>query len=208
MKINVNSAFIIHFSASGADGTRLPLQSLDFSATVRALGDQRLFGASHRGDDWDGCAPSATDPDAVDFFIPAATLGCGDLSIYLSCDIPDESYPGGVRTVSFTKQTDITLTHGEPDSPTAAEVEAVLPFAVVGAYEAARSQGFEGSAEEFYDALAALPVLVRAGLTADVASQVRLSASVRVADEAEMERRIASGDFEPGRLYYVAEEEG
>lgn len=49
--------------------------------------------------------------------------------------------------------------------------------------------------------------LIRAGLTEDEANQIRLSTAIQVADEEEMERRIAAGEFEAGQLYFTAEEE-
>lgn len=49
--------------------------------------------------------------------------------------------------------------------------------------------------------------LIRAGLTEDEANQIRLSTAIQVADEEEMERRIAAGEYEAGQLYFTAEEE-
>lgn len=49
--------------------------------------------------------------------------------------------------------------------------------------------------------------LIRAGLTEDEANQIRLATAIQVADEEEMERRIAAGEFEAGQLYFTAEEE-
>lgn len=49
--------------------------------------------------------------------------------------------------------------------------------------------------------------LISAGITEAQAKQIRLSTPIEVADEEEMERRIAAGEFEPGQIYFTAEEE-
>lgn len=45
------------------------------------------------------------------------------------------------------------------------------------------------------------------GLTDEQAKQIRLSTPIEVADEQEMEQRIAAGEYEDGQIYFVAEEE-
>lgn len=52
-----------------------------------------------------------------------------------------------------------------------------------------------------------VPGLIRIGLTHAEETALRLASAVEVADEEEMERRIAAGEFESGRLYFTAEEE-
>lgn len=49
--------------------------------------------------------------------------------------------------------------------------------------------------------------LIRAGITDDEAIQIQHSTPIEVADEEEMERRIAAGEFEAGQIYFTAEEE-
>lgn len=49
--------------------------------------------------------------------------------------------------------------------------------------------------------------LVSVGLTNEQAKQIRLSTPIEVADEQEMERRIAAGEYEDGQIYFIAEEE-
>ena len=49
--------------------------------------------------------------------------------------------------------------------------------------------------------------LKSAGITDEQAKQIRHSTPIEVASEEEMEQRIATGEYEDGQIYFIAEEE-
>lgn len=95
-------------------------------------------------------------------------LSKGILHVDFTAKIPSGIYPDGVKDKVVVMPLDIELVGetGDCICPGTAEVEVMLDFAVVSAYEAACKEGFTGTQEEYYAGLGMLPDL--AALTSDL----------------------------------------
>lgn len=95
-------------------------------------------------------------------------LSKGILHVDFTAKIPSGIYPDGVKDKVVVMPLDIELVGetGDCSCPGTAEVEVMLDFAVVSAYEAACKEGFTGTQEEYYAGLGMLPDL--AALTSDL----------------------------------------
>lgn len=95
-------------------------------------------------------------------------LSKGILHVDFTAKIPSGIYPDGVKDKVVVMPLDIELVGetGDCSCPGTAEVEVMLDFAVVSAYETACKEGFSGTQEEYYAGLGMLPDL--ATLTSDL----------------------------------------
>lgn len=95
-------------------------------------------------------------------------LSKGILHVDFTAKIPSGIYPDGVKDKVVVMPLDIELVGetGDCICPGTAEVEVMLDFAVVSAYEAACKEGFTGTQKEYYAGLGMLPDL--AALTSDL----------------------------------------
>ena len=119
------------------------------------------------------------DGDAIHIYCDNPRIGRGQLHVEFHALLPDKCYPDNTKDTYMSQALEVELVDGNPCCPSHAEVEVMLPFAVISAYDTARAAGFEGTAEEYYAGLAALPALSAtvsdlAAAKAEVAAALRL----------------------------------
>ena len=103
------------------------------------------------------------DGDAIHIYCDNPRIGRGQLHVEFHALLPDKCYPDNTKDTYMSQALEVELVDGNPCCPSHAEVEVMLPFAVISAYDTARAAGFEGTAEEYYAGLAALPALYPQG---------------------------------------------
>lgn len=79
----------------------------------------------------------------------------GVLSVECSFETANELYAdGSQKEVSWVRPAGVELVTGNGDEATSFDIDLVMPFAIVTAYQMAVKYGYEGTEEDFYKALA------------------------------------------------------
>ena len=82
-------------------------------------------------------------------------LPAGRLILVLTSYIPNPLYPDGSKKITDEYPLNIELVEGRGDTCVSnIDVEAILPFAYITAYELAKSKGYKGTEEEFIEDMA------------------------------------------------------
>ena len=149
---------------------------------VTVTGTMGAFKAYYTGTQYEGCAVDK-DGKTIHVYVNNHHLGIGRLKVEVWLKFEDVNYPDG-KDMHLVDKTSFVLVRGNGQLD-AATVEMALPFAVVTAYDVARSKGYEGTQEDFYDSLAT----VSTATTDAVAATERAVAAAAEADAAGVEAK-------------------
>ena len=180
--VNPHSDFPLYYTVRDPRGEVLPLCDIPFSLRLYSR-HAVSFRAWHDSEGWHNCRPVTDDEDyprgTILVTVANHNLGCGPVSAELHYYLPDDRFQSGCRRVCDRQKLPLVITDEATDAPAAIDIEAVLPMAVMTAYDTARAAGFDGTAEEYYAGLSALPALSAtvsdlAAAKAEVAAALRL----------------------------------
>ena len=175
-KINYKSDFDFILRLKDCNRKDVSWPSFDWDARFWTSTRANAVSASCKGGQLSNCF---NDNGLIHIVLDNHHLSKGKLEMEFHAELPNGIYPDGVEDVFAPQPLDIMLVDGQGDCFTEAEVEYILPFAVVTAYDTARAAGFDGTAEEYYAGLSALPALSAsvsdlAAAKAEVAAALRL----------------------------------
>lgn len=166
-RIPCHSDFTINYRATFR-GTALPLERLPFVLRIQSWG-AKTYVASHNPEtnEWVNCGPGET-ADYIRIFMHDHGLLAGELHAELHVRVPDDDYPGGSRNLCYSTHLGVELTDGCCGTCACdVNVDVVLPYAVVTAYDIAVAAGYKGTREEYLAMLAGLPEDERARIEAE-----------------------------------------
>jgi len=115
-----------------AEDRDIGFPTFDFRARFHCAGSARSFTASYIGG---RCVNCHNHDGRLEIICADHGLPPGQLLVDFHADIPDSCFPDGRRPSVRPLPLDIELTIGPSDLPTAAEVEATVPFIVRGLLE-------------------------------------------------------------------------
>lgn len=118
---------------------------------VTVTGNMGTFEARYNGQNGKGCAVDE-DGKTIHVYVNNHHLGIGRLTVDVWLKFEDANYPQG-KDIHLIDRTSFALVRGNGQTD-AVTVEMALPFAIVTAYDVARSKGYQGTQEEFYNSLA------------------------------------------------------
>jgi len=167
-KIYYKSDFDFEVNLGGlADRNMAEAADLDFEGTVfPELRPGKGFRFSRTGDVWINCVPGESSGahscgTGLSFRVTCDrhNLPPGPLSLELTVHFPDPDYPDGCRRQVCRHSLPIELVTGECDCGDAApaSVRVTLPYIYASAYDLAKANGYTGTREEYYAAIADMP---------------------------------------------------
>ena len=201
------------------DEKQITVPECDFIVRFYVEGyEGRHYDCSHIGGVWSNCEPSEDGTKLV-CYINNQRLGIGELCAEFHYISPDRRYSdGSKKSVVIIDSTElgVELVEDNGDAVTEAAIDVTLPFIYRTAYEIARDHGYNGTAEDFYSALASVVAIadaekkrVTAEITRNANEQERIeneenrlnAESERVNAEAQRVRNEAiRGDAESVRV--------
>lgn len=128
----------------------------DFTIKLYTIGERKVI-VSKRGDVLTNCF---NDNGRLHIVCNNHGLPAGELQADFTGYLPDALYPDGIRTVVKTWDLGITLDPKAHSCHTIEDVEVVVPYVYVTAYELAKRAGYQGTLEEYTEALNSMPEMV------------------------------------------------
>ena len=141
------------------DEKQITVPDCDFLVRFYIEGyEGRHYDCSHIGGVWSNCEPSEDGTKLV-CYINNQRLGIGELCAEFHYMPTDKRYSdGSQKSVVIIDSTElgVELVEDNGDAVTEAAIDVTLPFIYRTAYEIARDNGYTGTAEDFYSALASV----------------------------------------------------
>ena len=149
--------FVVRLTDCADKNLTVPWPDCDWEMLFFTSSKANTYAASRKNGVYTNCFAEAD--GGMHFVLDNHRLAPGVLHMQLHVRLPNGIYPDGVQNLYRPQPLGIELVTDAGDCPTAAETEAVVPYAVVTAYETARAAGFAGTEAEYYAGLEALPAL-------------------------------------------------
>ena len=157
MKFNYQSEFDFTISSTGGEASLL---EIDFDAYAHIIDKPYpRVGFGRRNGTLYDCFDDA---GKVHVVCDKHGFSPGDLVVEIFLHVPNQIYPDREQTRHSTIRTDIELVEGKGDEGTTAEIEAIIPYAIVTDYEIAKRHGYSGTQEEYTKSIDELPDCVEA----------------------------------------------
>ena len=156
-KINYKSDFDFILHLYDGCGNEVDFPDYDFTATFYTFSKANAFIASKRGEELVNCY---NDKGRLHIVCDSHGLAAGELKVDFSVELPDGIYGDGYRRVVTPRELGIMLVCGEGDCPKGKDVEVVVPYVYLSAYELAKQAGYKGTLEEYTEALNNMPKMV------------------------------------------------
>lgn len=171
-KINYRSDFDFILRLVDCEGREVGFPGYDWTARIYTGIEANAFVASCVGGVCTGCY---NDNGRIHVVCDGHRLTPGRLNLEFVAELPEGIYPDGSRRHVTPAPLDIELVTGAGCCPSDIEVEAVIPYATVDAYDMARSAGYTGTREDY------VAQLVQLGDTAAMVSDFA-AGKAKVAD--------------------------
>lgn len=171
-RINYKSDFDFILRLEDCNGDAVGFPACDWTARLYTVSKANAYVASCIGG---VCANCFNDNGEIHVVVDGHRLGAGRLKVEFVFELPNRIYPDGSRREVTPVPLGIELVTGAGDCPTGIEVEAVVPYAVIDAYDMAREAGYAGTRDDY------VAQLVQLGDTAAMVSDFKAGKS-KVAD--------------------------
>lgn len=156
-RINYKSDFDFILKLRDCKGDAVGFPGYDWEARLWTPQNKaNAYTASCRGGVCENCY---NDNGEIHIVCDGHRLGLGQLCAELTVELPNGIYPDGYRKRVEPQLLDIELVNDAGDSPTEAQTEVAVAYAVIDAYDMAVASGYEGTREEYTASLGMLPDL-------------------------------------------------
>lgn len=156
-RINYKSDFDFILRLRDCKGDAVGFPGYDWEARLWTPQNKaNAYTASCRGGVCENCY---NDNGEIHIVCDGHRLGLGQLCAELTVELPNGIYPDGYRKRVEPQLLDIELVNDAGDSPTEAQTEVAVAYAVIDAYDMAVASGYEGTREEYTASLGMLPDL-------------------------------------------------
>lgn len=165
-KINYKSDFGAILRLYDSQGKEVGFPDQDFKALFYTPGNKaNAYTASCIGGE---CTNCYNDNGVIHVVFDNHRMGVGQLKVEFTMSVADARYPDGHKDTVSPYSLDLELVLGKSDDIDDSEIEFIVPYAVIDAYDMAVSSGYTGTREEYITGLNALPDL--AYIASDVSS--------------------------------------
>lgn len=147
-RINYRSDF--RFALSLRNGNVDLSQSPYWKAVLTTTGTN-IYEVSRNGDKFKNC--EIDELGKLQVIVDNHKLEVGELSIEVTLFIPSTDYSDGIELEPVREKTGIMLVPDGGDAPSELDVQVLLPYVYIDAYEIAKRYGYEGTAEDYIDIL-------------------------------------------------------
>lgn len=147
-RINYRSDF--RFALSLRNGNVDLSQSPCWKAVLTTTGTNS-YEVSRNGDEFKNC--EIDELGKLQVIVENHKLEVGELSIEVTLFIPSTDYSDGIELEPVREKTGIMLVPDGGDAPSELDVQVLLPYVYIDAYEIAKRYGYEGTAEDYIDVL-------------------------------------------------------
>ena len=147
-RINYRSDF--RFALSLRNGNVALSQSPYRKAVLTTTGTNS-YEVSRNGDEFKNC--EIDELGKLQVIVDNHKLEVGELSIEVTLFIPSTDYSDGIELDPVREKTGIMLVPDGGDAPSELDVQVLLPYVYIDAYEIAKRYGYEGTAEDYIDIL-------------------------------------------------------
>lgn len=171
-RINYKSDFDFIMRLTDCNGNAVGFPACDWTARLYTTSKANAYVVSCVGG---VCANCYDDNGEIHVVVDGHRLGVGRLNVEFVFELPNRIYPDGSRREVTPVPLGIELITGAGDCTTGIEVEAVVPYAVIDAYDMAREAGYAGTRDDY------VAQLVQLGDTAAMVSDFKAGKS-KVAD--------------------------
>ncbi len=156
-RINYKSDFDFILKLRDCKGDAVGFPGYDWEARLWTPQNKaNAYTASCRGGVCENCY---NDNGEIHIVCDGHRLGLGQLCAELTVELPNGIYPDGYRKRVEPQLLGIELVNDAGDSPTEAQTEVAVAYAVIDAYDMAVASGYEGTREEYTASLGMLPDL-------------------------------------------------
>lgn len=147
-RINYRSDF--RFVLSLKNGNVDLSQSPYWKAVLTTTGTNS-YEVSRNGDKFKNC--EIDELGKLQVIVENHKLEVGELSIEVTLFIPSTDYSDGIELEPVREKTGIMLVPDGGDAPSELDVQVLMPYVYIDAYEIAKRYGYEGTAEDYIDIL-------------------------------------------------------
>lgn len=155
-KVNYQSDFDFILTLKDCRGNDIGFPEYDWVAKFYTINKEKPYIASYIDGE---CTNCYNDNGKIHIVLNEHGLMSGQLKVDFSINLPNGIYPDDGELIVAPLPLDIELIRGCSPCPCSSDIEVVIPYAVVDAYDMATANGFTGSREDFVDGLNALPDL-------------------------------------------------
>lgn len=159
-RINYKSDFdfILHLKDCKDPEKAVPFPECGFDIRFWASNKANAYIASYKDGVYTNCF--RTEDGGMHFVFDNHRLGVGTLKWEPHFELPNDIYPDNIQDMFSKEPLDIELVDGPGDCPTTAEIEIMIPFVYISAYDLAVRNGYKGTLEEYIEYADRFPEVV------------------------------------------------
>ena len=150
--------FILRLKDCKNKDIAVPFPECDWEIRFYTEAKNYFYIASFRKGIYTNCFP--TEDGGMHFVFDNHRLGVGTLKWEPHFELPNDIYPDNIQDLFSKESLDIELVDGPGDCPTTAEIEIMVPFVYISAYDLAVRNGYKGTLEEYTEYADRFPEVV------------------------------------------------